>query len=262
MMNNVSGMYSSRLNSYSSNSTPITSREVDSLASAQQHFSDCYLMSTLDSLSRSTNGRQVLHDRIQRDIDKPNMLNCYLYNENGVKEKYTIPTQQTFQGYKALYEHQANDIVRSLDISVAEYELKHNSKPWFCRLADKFREFKFEFNLPSHFMKIFTGVKPTVNIAERALNLSLKPYKKEVMALFEKMHQNKDFSFIIGSGIKKVDGKRFHAYVLEDVNLAENKVVIKNKRGNEVKTYTVEEVLDKFKYIVGYFNEDLAKCPS
>lgn len=254
-------MLSGVSNIFPSFNASITNMEIASLSDAEQHFSDCYLISALDSLSQSSNGRKVLQEQIQRDVNNPEQLDCYLYTTEGVKERYTIPTQKAVEGYEQLYKHQSNDIVRSLDISVSEFEKKHNSKPWFCRIADKFREFKFEFNLPSHFMEIFTGVKPSVNIAETALNIDLKSYRKEVMELFEKMDKNKDHSFVIGSGIKKIDGRRFHAYVLEDVNLAENKVTIKNKRGNERKTYTVDEVLDNFKYIVGYFNEDLEKKP-
>ena len=109
-------------------------------------------------------------------------------------------------------------------------------------------------------MKQLTGKEPTVNIAEKSFNINLKPYKKEVMELFERMDKEKDHSFVIGTGIKKVDDKRWHVYVLEDVNLAENKVTIKNKRGNIRKVIPIEEVLNNYKYIVGYFGSDLKDC--
>ena len=236
----------------------ISKKDIDSLSSAEQYFSDCYIVSTLDSLSRSSNGRKILQEQISYDDDNPNLLNCYLYNPNGEKEKYVVPVEQAVKGYEKIYKHQPNKIVRSLDISLSEYEKLHSTKPLICRIADKFRDFKFEFNVPSNFMKTLTGIEPTVNIAETALNLDLKSYKKEVMELFEKMDKDKEHSFVIGTGIKKLDGRRWHVYVLEDVNLAENKVTIKNKRGNISKTMIVDEVLSNFKYIVGYFNKDLA----
>lgn len=238
--------------------TPISDNDIDSLKSVEQYFSDCYILATLETLSHSDNGRKILKEQISYDYVNPDLINCYLYNKNGEKEKYTIPSNHAVNGYEELYKHQSDKIIRTIDISVCEYEKQNKSKPWICRLADKFRTFKFEFNLTSHFMKTFTGKEPTVNIAETSFNYNLKPYRKEVMELFERMDKDKNHSLVIGSGIKKVDGRRWHVYVLEDVNLAENKVTIKNKRGNITKTMTVEEALSDFKYITGYFNKDLA----
>lgn len=235
----------------------ISNQDIDDLKTAEQHFSDCYLVATLESLSNTENGRKILKNQIEYDSENPEFINCYLYTKNGKKEKFTVPSSKAISGYEKLYQHQQNKIIRSLDISVGEYENKYKSKPLICKIGDKFKQFSFEYNLPSHFMKTLTGIKPTVNIAETDFNLSLKPYEKQVRELFEKMDKNKEHSFVIGTGIKKVDGRRWHTYVLEDVDLASNKVRIKNKRGNIVKEMTVEEVLSKFKYIVGYFNDDL-----
>lgn len=234
----------------------LTEKDLDSVQNAEQYFSDCYLCSSIDALSRSSNGRKILQEQIQYDDENPNLLNCYLYSRTG-KEKYSVPISEVETRYKEVYEHQPNPILRSLDISVSEHESKHKLKPWICRLADKVKTFSFEFNTPSHFLETITGKKPTYNIAETALNINLKPYKAEVMELFEKMDKDKEHCFVIGSGIKKVDNKRFHVYVLQDVDLTNNKVTIKNKRGNIVKTISVEEALSDFKYIVGYFNSDL-----
>lgn len=237
----------------------ISNQDIDGLKTAEQHFSDCYLVSTLDSLSRTENGRKILQNQIEYDSQNPELINCYLYNKNGEREKFSVPADRAIAGYEKLYQKQQNNILRSLDISVCEYEKKHKSKPLICRIADIFKKFSFEYNSPSHFMETLTGIKPTVNIAEKDFNLSLKPYEKQVRALFEQMDKDKEHSFVIGTGIKELDGRRWHTYVLEDVNLAANKVRIKNKRGNIIKEMTVEEVLSRFKYIVGYFNKDLLK---
>ncbi len=237
----------------------ISNKDIDGLQTAEQHFSDCYLVSTLDSLSQTENGRKILQKQIEYDNENPELINCYLYKKNGEREKFSVPTSKALSGYEKLYQHQQNNILRSLDISVSEYENKHKSKPLLCRIADKFKQFSFEYNLPSHFMETLTGIKPSVNIAESDFNLSLKPYEKEVRALFEQMDKNKEHSFVIGTGIKELDGRRWHTYVLESVDLKNNKVRIKNKRGNIIREMTVEEVLSRFKYIVGYFNRDLIK---
>ena len=236
----------------------ISDKDLDSLQTAEQYFSDCYICSSMDTLSKTENGRKILKEKLQYDDTNPELINCYLHN-NTELEKYTIPTSEAVAGYESVYEHQPNKLLRSMDISVAEYENKHKAKYWICRVSDKFKTFSFENSLPSHFMKTVTGIEPTYNIAETDLNINLKSYKKEVLELFEKMDKDKEHSFVIGSGIKRVDGKRFHVYVLEDVDLENNSVTIKNKRGNVVRTMSVDEALENFKYIVGYFNSDLAK---
>lgn len=236
----------------------ISDKDLDSIQTAEQYFSDCYIMSSMDSLSHSSNGRKILKEQIQYDDENPNIINCYLHTKDG-EEKFSIPSSEAVAGYEQIYEHQENPILRTMDISIAEFEKKHKAKPWICRMADKFKTYAFEYSLPSHFMKTVTGIKPTYNIAETDLNIDLKPYKKEVMELFEKMDKEKDHSFVIGSGIKKLDGRRFHVYVLEDVDLENNVVTVKNKRGNDIKQMTVDEALSSFKYIVGYFNSDLEK---
>lgn len=77
-----------------------------------------------------------------------------------------------------------------MDVSVAEYENKYKSKPWICRVTDTFKSYSFENNLPSHFMKVFTGIEPRV-IAETDFNLDLSGYKNEVMELFKRMDKEK-----------------------------------------------------------------------
>ena len=241
-------------------SQPISTKEVEALRVAKQHFSDCYIVSSLEAFSNSSNGVKMLQNRISYFDDNLPTLKCCLYSPDGNKQYYYVPTSQVRNGYEKLYKHQDNKIVRALDISVNEYEKQYRTKPFVCRIASFFKNFTFEFNVVSNFMKQLTGKEPTVNIAEKSFNINLKPYKKEVMELFKRMDKEKDHSFVIGTGIKKVDGKRWHVYVLEDVNLAENKVTIKNKRGNVRKVISIEEVLDKYKYIVGYLGSDLKDC--
>lgn len=238
----------------------ISDKDIETLKGATQHLSDCYLMSSIESLTHSENGRQVLKNQIERDDDNPNIINCYFYTKNGEKEKYSIPTNKAVEGYEELYNIQENEIIRSLDISVAEYEKKHKSKPWICRLSEIFKKkYKFENNLPSHFMEILTGVNPRV-IAEQDFNLSLKSYKSEVMELFKQMEKEKNHSFVIGTGQKKFDGRRWHVYIIQDVDLQNNTITFKEKRKNELQTMDIDTALKTFKYITGYFNSDLEQA--
>ena len=38
----------------------ISDKDIDNFEHAKQHFSDCYLMTTLETLSHTPNGRKVL----------------------------------------------------------------------------------------------------------------------------------------------------------------------------------------------------------
>jgi hypothetical protein len=54
-----------------------------------------------------------------------------------------------------------------------------------------------------------------------------------------------------------LDGRTWHVYVLDDVDLKNNTITVKNKRGNISKTMNIDTALNTFKFIVGYFNKDL-----
>ena len=235
---------------------PISDKDIDSFEHSKQHFSDCYLMSTLETLSHTQNGRRVLKEQIQYDNGNPDIINCYLYKSNGEREKYSIPSERAINGYEKLYAAQDNKIIRSMDISVAEYEKKYQAKPLICRITDNFKTYAFENNLPSHFMKVLTGIEPRV-IAEKDFNLDLSGYRAEVMKLFERMDKEKNHSFVIGTGVKMLDGRTWHVYVIEDVDLASNTITVKEKRSNKPRVMNIDTALNTFKYIAGYFDSDL-----
>ena len=237
----------------------ITDKEIDDLKNAKQHFSDCYIMTSLETLSHTPNGRKILKEHIEHDDNKPNIINCYLYKANGEKEKFAVPSDIVVEGYEKLYKSQPNDIVRSMDISVAEYEKKYKAKPWICRVTGRFKTYEFENNLPSHFLKTLTGIEPTVNIAETDFNIDLTSKKSEVLKLFKRMQSEPDYSLLIGTGVKKLDGRTFHVYMIEKVDLENNKIYYKEKRSNTPKEMDIDTALKSFKYIVGYFNKDLEK---
>ena len=235
----------------------ISDKEIDELSDAKQHFSDCYIMTSLETLSKTPNGRKLLKNSIEHDDKNPNLINCYLYSPNGKKLKYSIPTNAVVNGYAKLYKAQKNDIVRSIDISVGEYEKRYKAKPWICRFTDDFKTYTFENNLPSHFLKVFTGKEPTVNIAETDMNIDLSSYRNEVMNLFERMQNEKDYNLLIGTGAKSLNRRTWHVYVLESVDLENGTVTVKEKRGNKPQVMSIDKALNTFKYIVGYFDSDL-----
>lgn len=236
----------------------VSDKDIDDIRNAKQYFSDCYLMASTEALSETANGRKILKERIQYDDNDPDIINCFLYKKDGVLEKYAIPSNEVVKGYEKLYKHQDNKIIRSLDISVGEYENKYKSKPFICRFTDNFKTYSFEYNLPSNYMKMLTGIEPHV-VAETDFNFDLSGYKNAVMPLLERMDKEKDFSFVIATGPKMLDGKNWHVYVIEDVNLKEDTITVKEKRFNTPRVMKIDTALNTFKYITGYFNSDLEK---
>ena len=236
----------------------ITDKDIDSFRDAKQHFSDCYLMCTLETLSQSKNGRKILKENIHRDDLNKDNINCFLYAPTGERIKYTVPTENIVKGYEKVYKYQSNEIIRSMDISVNEYEKKYKNKFFISDIRDNFKDYKFEYNLPSNFMKTFTGIEPRV-IGEKGLNVDLTKYREEVFELFKKIEEEDDYSFVLSTGIKPLNGHRWHVYILEDVNLENNTISVREKRENESQTISIDEALKTFKCIVGYLNSDLEK---
>ena len=107
-------------------------------------------------------------------------------------------------------------------------------------------------------MTMLTGVKPRI-IGETDLNIDLANYKDEVMTLFNKMDKDKKHSFVISTGPKALDGHRWHVYIIEDVNLENNTITVKEKRKNKPQTMDIDDALKKFKFIEGYLDSDLEK---
>lgn len=231
--------------------------EIDELQSAKQYYSDCYLMATVDSLTNSYNGRRILQQQLECDTNN-GYVYCYLYSPSGEKERYTVPANTAVAGYESLYENQNNKYIRALDISVAEYEKKHSTKPLICRLSEVVKTFRFENNLPANFMEQLTGVKP-ITVGSTYKDLTLEDHKKELMPLFERMAKEKNYSFVLTSGYKKFNGRRYHAYIIEDVNLEKNTITVKEKRQNTPQEISIDEALSVFCAMSGYFESDLAK---
>ena len=56
---------------------------------------------------------------------------------------------------------------------------------------------------------------------------------------------------------KKQYGKNYKRYILEDVNLKDGTITVKEKRGNKPRVMSIDSALNTFKFIVGYFDSDL-----
>ena len=84
-------------NTYNTTNIPfkasITDKEIDGFKDAKQHFSDCYIMTTLETLSHTENGREILKEQIHHDDNIPNQINCYFYKKM-VKKNYFLFQQK------------------------------------------------------------------------------------------------------------------------------------------------------------------------
>lgn len=214
----------------------LSKEEVASLENGEQYYSDCYLMSSIDALARTSNGAKILSNNINRNDDNSNIISYTLHKPNGELIKYVVNLQNVGDKYSGVLQNQKNQIIQGLDITINEYESKYKTKPWYCALGTLFKHYRFENYLPSKFMEIMTGKKP-ISICENKFNINLKNHKEEVMELFSRMEKEKDYSFVITNGIKKHNGRRFHVYVIENVDLKNNTITIKNKRGNQKETF-------------------------
>ena len=263
-------------------STPLSQTDFSLIRNSKQIFSDCYMLSSLDALTKSEQGRRILSENIKRvsfyDTSKSSVFNDVFYKNtpsldfsgfggdsfqirfskvNGKEEKFLIfPNDKK---YLYITQKQKSKIIGAIESAMSYLVDKYpNKKPFISRIFSPKKQ-NFEYNRASNFLEMFTGKKPYV-LAETALNLNLKPYKKQVYALFEKMaaSQKEGYSFIAGSGMKKMpDGRRWHCYSVLNVDSENKKITLINKRTNIPTVYSFDEAISKLKYFVGYFNEDL-----
>ena len=150
---------------------PISHKEIQGLRNATQVFSDCYLVSSINSLTRNSDGRQILKENIQKSIISG-------------KPQYKIKFQNIYDSPKDIFVTKSdfselsrtssdflevvceNKTLKAVEIAMGKVVDSHPLlKSLFNRMADC--EQSFEYNNPSRFFKIFTGKEPTV------LNLSL-----------------------------------------------------------------------------------------
>ena len=64
---------------------PINFEEIKSLQRVKQHFHDCYLVTSLNSLSNSENGRKILQNNILREDSN---FKIKFKNVNGNQEDF------------------------------------------------------------------------------------------------------------------------------------------------------------------------------
>lgn len=239
---------------------PINLDEIKTLQRVKQHFHDCYLVTSMNALSNTENGRKILQNNISRE---GNNFKIKFKNINGKSEDFFVTEKelddlilcdQFFNPIEIEEPH--NPIVKALEVAMNKLLKKYPDKKSFANRLYKTNE-EFEYNNPSRFLEMFTGIKP-INVNENSIRMSLKTKSDEAKALLEKIGQINNNSFIAGTGHHFIKGlTNWHCYTLEKVNNANKTTQIFDNRYQESITLSFDDFIKKIKYITGYFNEDL-----
>lgn len=237
----------------------IGAKELQTLYRPKQNFSDCYLVSTIYALTRSENGKKFLQNNI---LKENNNFDIKFNNINGKMKDYFISEQDSDNlvmvdkyANPIFLDYQHNPIIKAIEVAMGKLLKEHPSKkPLVSRLAKSSEN--FEFNKPSNFMTLFTGIKPfTLN--EGGIRMSLLSKIDETFNLFKKLQKSDNYSFVAGTGIR-FDSKlhNVHCYTVENVDDKFNISFFDNKY-QELHKLPFTEVIQKIKFFVGYFNNDL-----
>lgn len=239
---------------------PINFEEIKSLQRVKQHFHDCYLVTSLNSLSNSENGRKILQNNILRE---GNNFKIKFKNINGNQEDFFITEKEIddltlcdrfFNPIELKEPH--NPIIKAIEVAMNKLLSKFPDKKSFINRLYKTNE-QFEYNNPSRFMEMFTGITP-LNINEKSFRMSLRKNSDDAKGLFQQIGNNNNSSFIVGTGHNFINGMtNWHYYTLEKVDNTNNTIQIFDNRYQEKITMSFDEAVKKLKYITGYFNENL-----
>ena len=146
---------------------PINELEIKSLQDAQQIFSDCYLVATLNSLSRTNKGQKILKQNIQKSIypDYPE-YKIHFPSVNKKAEDIFVSQKEINNltlsdkyGNPVMHDIKENPTLKAVEIAMNKLIAKHPAlKSLINRIPESVEN--FEYNSPHRFMKIFTGKTP------------------------------------------------------------------------------------------------------
>lgn len=234
---------------------PLTVNEIIQLQRPIQHFSDCYLVTSIGALARSQNGQKILSQNIAHEqngfrITFQNIHDCvedYFVSQGEILR--LTPLDKYYE--EAIVTYPQNPIIKAIEVAMNKLlKLHPDKKPFISRLM-KCQE-KFEYNKPSNFLKMFTGKKPII-LNESSLKMSLP--KDEAIELLERIDKADDFSFIAGTGISRNDDfPSLHCYTVEGVNSENQYLQVYESRNCKSIELPFEKALKIFKYLTGYLN--------
>ena len=235
---------------------PITPQQIASLSTAQQYFHDCYLLSSLGILSRSKKGQKVLKKNITTNGKD---FNIKFNNVNGKVEDYFVSEQEInnlkMKEFGKEIPIENSPIVKAVELAMNKLIKRHPfEKPLVCRFLET--QERFEYNKPSNFLKLFTGITPeTIN--ESSLSMSLLDKITKSIDTLKKIANDKDSTFIAGTGLSFDGLPSWHCYGITKVDIQNNKFYVFDHRLNKELEFPIISGLLKFKFLTGIWGKDL-----
>lgn len=233
---------------------PITASQVESLINVKQNFCDCYLASSLSALANTVKGRKVLQENVLTDGDAFCVRFNNVYNQ---KESYIVKqeecddlilTDKHFMPIFAVH----NPIMKVFEVAMKKLLTVHKlKKPLLLRSVECIEV--FEYNKPSNFLKMFTGIKP-ITLNESSLNNSLRFKEGKTFQLLDTIADDENASFVAGTGFSFLQTRLqdWHCYNIKNVNKKERYVILfDNRQQNNIRV-TYEQFKNGLKYICGY----------
>ncbi len=239
---------------------PIGLNDIQNLSRARQIFHDCYLVSSLNAFSRSPKGQKLLQNHIAHD--ERGYVVRFSKIKDGAKDFFI---SQEFMDRIALADATGkkhpvpkihNPILKAVELAMRQLIIENPFKKSIInRLALGYEP--FEYNNPSRFMEMFTGIKPRI-INEKTPRMTLKHNVDEVVDTFSKIAHDEDSCFVLGTGFKRpttfVD---WHCYTVKNVDDVHEKITLQEPRTHDQITLPYEAAIQKFKFLVGYLGKDL-----
>lgn len=238
---------------------PITATQLDTLIKPKQHFHDCYLVAGLSALAKNKNGRKILQENILTD----GSAYCIKFNNvKGRQEQYLVRqeecdnlilTDEFLEVIPVTEPH--NPIIKAVEVAMNKLLKVHpDKKPYISRIPKCIEA--FEYNRPSNFMEMFTGIRP-ITMNERSFKNNFKNQKDDMENLLNVISQSDNSVFILGTGYLDFDKTltSWHCYNIEKIDNSSKKVFVRdNKTGIDIRL-TYNYIADKCKFICGYFDE-------
>ncbi len=234
---------------------PITLSEIKPLMTPIQHFSDCYMISSIGALARSEEGRKILSKNIahRKDGFRIRFQNLYERRQDFFVTKEEMDDLISLDKYynEVVQKYQQNPIIKAVEVAMDKLLSIHPEKKPLVSRFMRCQE-RFEYNKPSNFMEMFTGKTPFI-LNEGGLRMSLKKKIPETIDLFERLKHENDYSFVAGTGNRGKNGLvSYHCYTVVGVD-SDNFIKLYESRKKESITLNFREALDSLKFFVGYF---------
>ena len=239
---------------------PITSDEIKNLRYAVQYFQDCYLVSSVSSLTKTSNGRRILTENIAHTDDG---YRIRFQNVKGKCQDYFVSQKEIdLLTYLDKYgntiiipeDKPHNQIIKAIETAMNKLLRRYpDKKSFLCRIPNCNE--KFEFNKPSVFLEMFTGKKP-IKLNEDGLSLNLKSKKTECIDLFEKISKEpliyhsafKKNSYIDENGKEIIPAEpnafKFESFIFDAFEFFDDIAILRGKREDDfapVKNRTGED---------------------